>query len=140
VLRWGFACHRTRASTPDDAIPPAAENQPAAAQRPDPGSNDLPVHGQRNEHHVVEYLHPDPAERQHEHRHDPVRSDRDHELQAGAMRAVARLRFGAVWVNDHITGASEMPHGGFKRSGYGRDLSMAALDHFTKPRHVMVRW
>ncbi len=57
-----------------------------------------------------------------------------------AMRAVARLRFGAVWVNDHITGASEMPHGGFKRSGYGRDLSMAALDHFTEPRHVMVRW
>jgi acyl-CoA reductase-like NAD-dependent aldehyde dehydrogenase len=57
-----------------------------------------------------------------------------------AMRAAARLRFGAVWVNDHITGASEMPHGGFRLSGYGRDMSTAALDHYSEPRHVMVRW
>jgi len=57
-----------------------------------------------------------------------------------AMRAAARLRFGAVWVNDHITAASEMPHGGFGLSGYGRDMSMAALDHYSEPRHVMVRW
>jgi 1-pyrroline dehydrogenase len=57
-----------------------------------------------------------------------------------AMRAAARLRFGAVWVNDHITAASEMPHGGFRRSGYGRDMSTAALDHYSEPRHVMVRW
>ena len=57
-----------------------------------------------------------------------------------AMRALARLRFGAVWVNDHISGASEMPHGGFKRSGYGRDLSLSALDHYCEPRHVMIRW
>jgi 1-pyrroline dehydrogenase len=52
-----------------------------------------------------------------------------------AMRAAARLRFGAVWVNDHITGASEMPHGGFRLSGYGRDMSTAALDHYSEPRH-----
>ncbi|GIJ57621.1 aminobutyraldehyde dehydrogenase [Virgisporangium aurantiacum] len=57
-----------------------------------------------------------------------------------AMRAAARLRFGAVWVNDHITAASEMPHGGFRLSGYGRDMSTAALDHYSEPRHVMVRW
>jgi acyl-CoA reductase-like NAD-dependent aldehyde dehydrogenase len=57
-----------------------------------------------------------------------------------AMRAAARLRFGAVWVNDHITAASEMPHGGFRMSGYGRDMSTAALDHYSEPRHVMVRW
>jgi 1-pyrroline dehydrogenase len=57
-----------------------------------------------------------------------------------AMRAAAGLRFGAVWVNDHITAASEMPHGGFRLSGYGRDMSAAALDHYSEPRHVMVRW
>ncbi|GIJ73754.1 aminobutyraldehyde dehydrogenase [Virgisporangium ochraceum] len=57
-----------------------------------------------------------------------------------AMRAAAGLRFGAVWVNDHITAASEMPHGGFRLSGYGRDMSTAALDHYSEPRHVMVRW
>ena len=57
-----------------------------------------------------------------------------------AMRAAAGLRFGAVWVNDHITSVSEMPHGGFKRSGYGRDMSLAALDHYSEPRHVMIRW
>jgi 1-pyrroline dehydrogenase len=57
-----------------------------------------------------------------------------------AMRAAARLRFGAVWVNDHITAASEMPHGGFRLSGYGRDMSTAALDHYSEPRHVLVRW
>jgi acyl-CoA reductase-like NAD-dependent aldehyde dehydrogenase len=57
-----------------------------------------------------------------------------------AMRAAARLRFGAVWINDHITAASEMPHGGFRLSGYGRDMSTAALDHYSEPRHVMARW
>jgi 1-pyrroline dehydrogenase len=57
-----------------------------------------------------------------------------------AMRAAARLRFGAVWVNDHITAASELPHGGFGLSGYGRDMSLAALDHYSEPRHVLVRW
>ena len=57
-----------------------------------------------------------------------------------AMAAVADLRFGAVWVNDHITGCSEMPHGGFGRSGYGKDLSAYALDHYAEPKHVMIRW
>ncbi|MEV6107533.1 aminobutyraldehyde dehydrogenase [Streptomyces sp. NPDC051940] len=57
-----------------------------------------------------------------------------------ALRAAAGLRFGAVWVNDHLTGCSEMPHGGFGQSGYGRDLSGYALDHYSEPRHVMVRW
>jgi len=57
-----------------------------------------------------------------------------------AMRATAALRFGAVWVNDHLTSVSEMPHGGFKQSGYGKDNSTGALDHYTEPRHVMLRW
>jgi 1-pyrroline dehydrogenase len=57
-----------------------------------------------------------------------------------ALRAAAELRFGAVWINDHLTGCSEMPHGGFGQSGYGKDLSGYALEHYSEPRHVMVRW
>jgi 1-pyrroline dehydrogenase len=57
-----------------------------------------------------------------------------------AMKAAARLRFGTVWVNDHIPLVSEMPHGGFKQSGYGKDLSMYAVEAYTEPKHVMVKW
>ena len=55
-----------------------------------------------------------------------------------AMRVAGALRFGCVWVNDHIPLASEMPHGGFKQSGYGKDLSMYALEDYTEIKHVMV--
>jgi betaine-aldehyde dehydrogenase len=54
-----------------------------------------------------------------------------------AMRVANRLRFGCVWINDHIPLASEMPHGGFKQSGYGKDLSMYALEDYTEVKHVM---
>jgi betaine-aldehyde dehydrogenase len=57
---------------------------------------------------------------------------------AWAMRVSNALRFGTVWVNDHIPLASEMPHGGFKQSGYGKDLSMYALEDYTEVKHVMV--
>lgn len=56
-----------------------------------------------------------------------------------AMRATKMLHFGCVWVNDHGTLVSEMPHGGFKQSGYGKDMSMYALDDYTDAKHVMVR-
>ncbi|WP_461186678.1 aldehyde dehydrogenase family protein [Arthrobacter sp. Z4-13] len=49
----------------------------------------------------------------------------------------ARLDFGTVWVNSHLVVANEMPWGGFKGSGYGRDLSIYALDDFTRTKHVM---
>ncbi|HEY1591297.1 MAG TPA: gamma-aminobutyraldehyde dehydrogenase [Solirubrobacteraceae bacterium] len=55
-----------------------------------------------------------------------------------AMRVSNALRFGCVWVNDHIPLASEMPHGGFKQSGYGKDLSAYALEDYTEVKHVMV--
>ncbi len=55
-----------------------------------------------------------------------------------AMRVSNALRFGCVWVNDHIPLVSEMPHGGFKHSGYGKDLSMYALEDYTEVKHVMV--
>jgi betaine-aldehyde dehydrogenase len=55
-----------------------------------------------------------------------------------AMRVANALRFGCVWINDHIPLASEMPHGGFKQSGYGKDLSMYALEDYTEIKHVMV--
>jgi betaine-aldehyde dehydrogenase len=57
---------------------------------------------------------------------------------ARAMRMARALRFGCVWVNDHIPLASEMPHGGFKQSGYGKDLSMYSLEDYTEVKHVMV--
>jgi betaine-aldehyde dehydrogenase len=55
-----------------------------------------------------------------------------------AMRVANALRFGCVWVNDHIPLASEMPHGGFKQSGYGKDLSKYAIEDYTEIKHVMV--
>jgi len=55
-----------------------------------------------------------------------------------AMNAARLLRFGTVWVNDHIPLVSEMPHGGFKQSGYGKDMSAYALEDYTEIKHVMV--
>ena len=57
---------------------------------------------------------------------------------ARAHRVANALRFGCVWVNDHIPLASEMPHGGYKQSGYGKDLSMYALEDYTNVKHVMI--
>ncbi|HEX2316162.1 MAG TPA: gamma-aminobutyraldehyde dehydrogenase [Thermomonospora sp.] len=56
---------------------------------------------------------------------------------ARAMRMTRRLDFGAVWVNTHIPFVSEMPHGGFKHSGYGKDLSMYGFEDYTRIKHVM---
>ena len=57
-----------------------------------------------------------------------------------ALEVAARLRYGCTWVNTHFMLVSEMPHGGLKRSGYGKDLSVYALEDYTVPRHVMVKW
>ena len=57
---------------------------------------------------------------------------------ARAMRVANALRFGCVWINDHIPIASEMPHGGYKQSGYGKDLSMYSLEDYAEVKHVMV--
>jgi betaine-aldehyde dehydrogenase len=59
---------------------------------------------------------------------------RDH---GRAMRAARQLDFGAVWINTHIPFVSEMPHGGFKNSGYGKDLSGYGFDDYTRIKHVM---
>ncbi|MGH2762783.1 MAG: gamma-aminobutyraldehyde dehydrogenase [Thermoleophilaceae bacterium] len=55
-----------------------------------------------------------------------------------AHRVANALRFGTVWVNDHVTMATEMPHGGYKQSGYGKDMSKYALEDYTEVKHVMV--
>ena len=55
-----------------------------------------------------------------------------------AMRMARRLDFGCVWINTHIPLVAEMPHGGYKKSGYGKDLSSYALDDYTRIKHVMV--
>jgi 1-pyrroline dehydrogenase len=55
-----------------------------------------------------------------------------------AMRMTKSLRFGTVWVNDHIPIVSEMPHGGFKQSGYGKDMSAYSLEHYTEVKHIMI--
>lgn len=54
-----------------------------------------------------------------------------------AMRLTRKLDFGAVWVNAHLPFVSEMPHGGFKHSGYGKDLSMYGFEDYTRLKHVM---
>jgi betaine-aldehyde dehydrogenase len=54
-----------------------------------------------------------------------------------AMRVSRRLDFGCVWVNCHIPIVAEMPHGGFKHSGYGKDLSIYGLEDYTRIKHVM---
>ncbi len=54
-----------------------------------------------------------------------------------AMRVAKRLDFGVVWVNTHIPFVAEMPHGGFKHSGHGKDLSMYSLEDYTRVKHVM---
>jgi len=54
-----------------------------------------------------------------------------------ALRVSRALRFGCVWINDHIPLVSEMPHGGFKDSGYGKDLSVYSLEDYTVIKHVM---
>jgi betaine-aldehyde dehydrogenase len=59
---------------------------------------------------------------------------RDH---GRAMRMARRLDFGCVWINTHIPLVAEMPHGGFKHSGYGKDLSMYGMEDYTRIKHVM---
>jgi betaine-aldehyde dehydrogenase len=59
---------------------------------------------------------------------------RDH---GRALRVSRRLDFGAVWINTHIPIVAEMPHGGFKHSGYGKDLSLYGLEDYTRIKHVM---
>ncbi len=54
-----------------------------------------------------------------------------------AMRMAKALDFGCVWINTHIPVVAEMPHGGYKKSGYGKDLSAYALDDYTRVKHVM---
>jgi betaine-aldehyde dehydrogenase len=55
-----------------------------------------------------------------------------------AMKVSAELRFGCVWVNDHLPLVSEMPHGGYKQSGFGKDLSLYTFDDYTEIKHVYV--
>ncbi len=57
---------------------------------------------------------------------------------ARAFRVSKAIRFGAVWINNHITMASEMPHGGFKQSGYGKDMSAYSVEDYTIVKHVCV--
>ncbi|MDQ3735349.1 MAG: aminobutyraldehyde dehydrogenase, partial [Actinomycetota bacterium] len=54
-----------------------------------------------------------------------------------ALRMAKRLDFGCVWINCHIPLVAEMPHGGFKQSGYGKDLSMYGFEDYTRMKHVM---
>lgn len=57
-----------------------------------------------------------------------------------AFKVAAELQYGCTWINTHFTLVSEMPHGGMKRSGYGKDMSVYALEEYTCPRHIMARF
>jgi aminobutyraldehyde dehydrogenase len=56
-----------------------------------------------------------------------------------ALNAARKLQFGTVWINDHIPLVSEMPHGGYKQSGYGKDLSTYSLEDYMQIKHVMAK-
>jgi aminobutyraldehyde dehydrogenase len=56
-----------------------------------------------------------------------------------AMNAARKLQFGTVWINDHMPLVAEMPHGGFKQSGHGKDMSVYALEAYTEIKHVMCK-
>jgi len=56
-----------------------------------------------------------------------------------ALNAARLLRFGTVWINDHLPLVSEMPHGGYTGSGYGKDMSVYALEDYTNIKHVMAK-
>jgi len=56
-----------------------------------------------------------------------------------AHRVSSMLQYGVTWINTYFMYASEMPHGGFKMSGYGKDLSMYGLEDYTVVRHIMVK-
>jgi acyl-CoA reductase-like NAD-dependent aldehyde dehydrogenase len=56
-----------------------------------------------------------------------------------ALNAARLLEFGCVWINEHLPFLSEMPHGGFKESGYGKDLSAYSLEDYTQIKHVMAK-
>jgi betaine-aldehyde dehydrogenase len=56
-----------------------------------------------------------------------------------ALRVARRLQFGTVWINAHIPLVSEMPHGGYKQSGYGKEMSMYSIEEYTQVKHVMAR-
>src|SRR5579884_165009 len=57
-----------------------------------------------------------------------------------ALNAARKLQFGTVWINDHLTLVSEMPHGGFKQSGYGKDMSQYSIEEYTEIKHVMAKF
>ena len=57
-----------------------------------------------------------------------------------AMAGAAALQYGCTWINTHFMLTTEMPHGGMKQSGYGKDMSMYGLEEYTTARHVMVKW
>jgi len=56
-----------------------------------------------------------------------------------AMRVASALEYGCTWINTHFMLTSEMPHGGLKQSGYGKDMSLYALEDYTVPRHIMIK-
>ena len=57
-----------------------------------------------------------------------------------AMSAARKLDFGTIWVNEHLFPlTSEMPHGGFKESGYGKDMSLYSMEEYTRVKHVAVK-
>ena len=55
------------------------------------------------------------------------------------MQVASQLRYGTTWINTHFMLVNEMPHGGLKRSGYGKDMSLYALEDYSVVRHVMVK-
>ncbi len=77
----------------------------------------------------------------------PVSGEISHSLPEASVeqvdaevQAAARLQYGCTWINTHFVLTNEMPHGGMKASGHGKDLFVCALEDYTVPRHTMVEF
>ena len=108
-------------------------------RRPRPAQRDRPGRGLRAGRHGPALQRRGAGDRLGQRR--PVRAGGvglDGRRRAG-MRVAKAIQFGTVWINDHFTLVSEMPHGGFKESGYGKDQSMYAIEDYTVVKHVMLK-
>ena len=119
---------------------PASSTQPTVVAGPGPGRRDRAARGVRPGRQRPALRRRGAGPRLGQRRRlRPGRQRVDHATSAGPCACHGTCKFGTVWVNDHIPIVSEMPHGGFKQSGYGKDMSLYAIEHYTELKHVMVK-
>src|SRR6185369_11586891 len=108
-------------------------------RRPRPAQRDRPGRGLRAGRHRPALQRRGPGDRLGERRRFGLAASVWTADAGRGMRVAKAIQFGTVWINDHFMLVSEMPHGGFKESGYGKDQSMYAIEDYTVVKHVMLK-